>query len=97
MRGVDAHVIRDFSADSFNGTLQRLAESGGHVARGDGDTRQVCHLVCLDQQLLTAEGARTSLQNQVKLVLGVDCQATELGAVYVARLGYCAGLVAITV
>lgn len=61
------------------------------------DAGQIRHLVRLHLELIAAECARARLQDQVEGVLGVHCQATELGAVHVAGLRDGACLAAIAV
>lgn len=97
MCGVDADSVCDLGANSLDRALERFAKSCRHVARCDCNTRQVCHFVCLDRELLTAECARTSLEHQVENIFSIDAQSTELRAAHFLRIGYGAGLVAVTI
>ena len=94
---VNPHCVYDLGADPLDGGREAVFQRCRENAGGDGDSRQVGHLMRPNGQLLAAVCACGCPQDEMKRVFGVDCQSADLRALDFRRARYTAGLAAIPV
>lgn len=97
MRRVDPNSIHDLGTDSRDCLSEGLLHGAGQDASGNGDTRQVRHLVRLDDNLLGPERTGARAEDEVERILGVHSQTADLGTVHMQRAGNVSSLLAVAV